>query len=67
ESDWCITEPNGAAAIFRSNARSATMYKYYTGYPKDLGPSRIIHFTSECEFVKLLHEGNPMVVAFSIR
>ncbi|CAL1382685.1 unnamed protein product [Linum trigynum] len=41
--------------------------KYYTGYPKDLGPSRVIHFTSEREFVKLLHEGYPMVVAFSIR
>ncbi|MED6162611.1 hypothetical protein PIB30_072162 [Stylosanthes scabra] len=41
--------------------------KYYTGYPKDLGPSRVIHFTSEREFVKLLHEGYPMVVAFTIR
>ncbi|KAK3033297.1 hypothetical protein RJ639_033228, partial [Escallonia herrerae] len=34
---------------------------YYTGYPKDLGPSRIIHFTSEREFVLILHEGRPMV------
>uniref|UniRef100_A0A0R0L9B2 Uncharacterized protein n=1 Tax=Glycine max TaxID=3847 RepID=A0A0R0L9B2_SOYBN len=41
--------------------------KYYTGYPKDLGPSRVIHFTSEREFVKLLHEGFPVVVAFTIR
>ncbi|XP_066321594.1 uncharacterized protein [Miscanthus floridulus] len=30
---------------------------YYTGYPKDLGPSRIIPFTSERQFVQLLHEG----------
>ncbi|PWA69422.1 Thioredoxin-like fold [Artemisia annua] len=30
---------------------------YYTGYPKDLGPSRVIHFTSEREFVHLLHQG----------
>ncbi|XP_027190183.1 uncharacterized protein [Cicer arietinum] len=41
--------------------------KYYTGYPKDLGPSRVIHFTSEREFVSLLHEGFPVVVAFTIR
>jgi len=31
--------------------------KYYTGYPKDLGSSRIIPFTSERQFVQLLHEG----------
>ncbi|KAF8399746.1 hypothetical protein HHK36_015617 [Tetracentron sinense] len=41
--------------------------KYYTGYPKDLGTSRVIHFTSEREFVQLLHEGRPVVVAFTIR
>ncbi|KEH34359.1 putative thioredoxin-like protein [Medicago truncatula] len=41
--------------------------KYYTGYPKDLGPSQVIHFTSEREFVNLLHEGFPVVVAFTIR
>ncbi|XP_048333114.2 uncharacterized protein LOC125423367 [Ziziphus jujuba] len=41
--------------------------KYYTGYPKNLGPSRVIHFTSEREFVQLLHEGYPIVVAFTIR
>jgi len=41
--------------------------RYYTGYPKDLGPSRVIHFTSEREFVNLLHEGFPVVVAFTIR
>ncbi|KAF5201953.1 Thioredoxin superfamily protein [Thalictrum thalictroides] len=41
--------------------------KYYTGYPKDLGPSRLLHFTSEREFVQLLHKGYPVVVAFSIR
>ncbi|CAK9158462.1 unnamed protein product [Ilex paraguariensis] len=41
--------------------------KYYTGYPKDLGSSRVIHFSSEREFVHLLHEGYPVVVAFTIR
>jgi hypothetical protein len=41
--------------------------KYYTGYPKDLGPSRIIPFTSERQFVQLLHEGRPIVVAFTIK
>ncbi|GAV81467.1 hypothetical protein CFOL_v3_24922 [Cephalotus follicularis] len=41
--------------------------KYYTGYPKDLGPSRVINFVSEREFVQLLHEGRPVVVAFTIR
>ncbi|KAL5077099.1 hypothetical protein RYX36_016083 [Vicia faba] len=41
--------------------------RYYTGYPKDLGPSRVIHFTSEREFVNILHEGFPVVVAFTIR
>lgn len=42
-------------------------WRYYSGYPKDLGPSRVVHFTSEREFVHLLHEGYPMVVAFTIR
>ncbi|CAH8355345.1 unnamed protein product [Eruca vesicaria subsp. sativa] len=41
--------------------------KYYSGYPKDLGPSKVIHFTSEREFVQLLHQGYPVVVAFTIR
>lgn len=41
--------------------------RYYTGYPKDLGPSRIIPFTSERQFVQLLHEGHPVVVAFTIK
>ncbi|KAM6554177.1 hypothetical protein CsatB_014939 [Cannabis sativa] len=41
--------------------------KYYTGYPKDLGPSRVIDFTSERDFVHLLHEGYPVVAAFTIR
>ncbi|KAF4354585.1 hypothetical protein F8388_010815 [Cannabis sativa] len=40
---------------------------YYTGYPKDLGPSRVIDFTSERDFVHLLHEGYPVVAAFTIR
>jgi hypothetical protein len=42
-------------------------YRYYTGHPKDLGPSRIIPFTSERQFVQLLHEGRPVVVAFTIK
>ncbi|XVF41973.1 hypothetical protein PTKIN_Ptkin01aG0323200 [Pterospermum kingtungense] len=42
-------------------------YKYYSGYPKDLGPSRVIHFTSGREFVQLLHQGHPVVVAFTIK
>ncbi|KAL2921596.1 ATP-dependent RNA helicase dbp2 [Bienertia sinuspersici] len=41
--------------------------RYYTGYPKDLGPSRVIHFSSERQFVQLLHQGYPVVVAFTIR
>ncbi|GAB4838272.1 hypothetical protein Ancab_027801 [Ancistrocladus abbreviatus] len=41
--------------------------RYYTGYPKILGPSRVIHFTSEREFVQLLHQGFPVVAAFTIR
>ncbi|XP_028798519.1 uncharacterized protein LOC114759037 [Neltuma alba] len=44
-----------------------TTCKYYTGYPKDLGPSRVIHFTSERQFIKLLQEDSPVVVAFTIR
>ncbi|KAK1551218.1 hypothetical protein Q3G72_032199 [Acer saccharum] len=44
-----------------------TECKYYTGYPKDLGPSRVIHFTSEHEFVQILHQGHPVLVAFTIR
>lgn len=41
--------------------------RYYTGHPKDLGPSRIIHFTSERQFIQLLHEGQPVAVAFTIK
>ncbi|KAL2533427.1 Thioredoxin superfamily protein [Abeliophyllum distichum] len=41
--------------------------KYYTGYPKDLGPSRVIPFSSEREFMELLHKGHPVVVAFTIK
>ncbi|KAK4275691.1 hypothetical protein QN277_018730 [Acacia crassicarpa] len=44
-----------------------TTCKYYTGYPKDLGPSQVIHFTSEREFIRLLHEGYPVAVAFTIK
>ncbi|KAG2310771.1 hypothetical protein Bca52824_022328 [Brassica carinata] len=38
--------------------------KYYSGYPKDPGPSWVIHFR---EFVQLLHQGYHVVVAFTIR
>jgi hypothetical protein len=41
--------------------------RYYTGFPKDLGPSRVIHFTSGRDFADLLNEGFPVVVAFTIR
>ncbi|KZV18283.1 hypothetical protein F511_24250 [Dorcoceras hygrometricum] len=41
--------------------------RYYTGFPKDLGPSKVLHFTSEHDFVRLLHHGHPMVVAFTIK
>ncbi|KAF6157429.1 hypothetical protein GIB67_004367 [Kingdonia uniflora] len=47
-----------------SHIRSTS--KYYTGYPKDLGPSRVLYFSSEREFVELLHQGHPVVVAFTI-
>ncbi|KAK1302690.1 hypothetical protein QJS10_CPB12g00084 [Acorus calamus] len=48
-----------------SHLRSTS--KYYTGYPKELCPSRVVHFTSERQFVQLLHEGRPVVVAFTIK
>ncbi|XP_043695647.1 uncharacterized protein LOC122646211 [Telopea speciosissima] len=51
----------------RMISRLCASSKYYIGYPKDFGPSRVIHFTSEREFVQLLHEGRPMVVAFTLR
>lgn len=51
----------------RMISRLRSTSKYYTGYPKDLGPSRIIHFTSERQFVELLHEGRPVAVAFTIK
>ncbi|XWS70980.1 hypothetical protein CRYUN_Cryun03dG0097800 [Craigia yunnanensis] len=41
--------------------------KYYTGYPKGIGPAPVIHFTSERQFVQLCHQGFPVVVAFTIR
>ncbi|KAG9129913.1 hypothetical protein Leryth_006998 [Lithospermum erythrorhizon] len=58
-------EDNSFLNKFLINLRSSC--KYYTGYPNDLGPSRLIHFTSEREFVQLLHHGYPIVVAFTIR
>ncbi|KAL1827368.1 hypothetical protein ACET3Z_005780 [Daucus carota] len=41
--------------------------KYYTGYPKDLGPSRVVHFSSERALMQLLDQGHPVVVAFTIK
>uniref|UniRef100_A0A6N2KYF0 Thioredoxin domain-containing protein n=1 Tax=Salix viminalis TaxID=40686 RepID=A0A6N2KYF0_SALVM len=37
------------------------------GILRILGLSRVIHFTSEREFVQLLRQGYPVVVAFTIR
>ncbi|XP_057854852.2 uncharacterized protein LOC131064648 isoform X2 [Cryptomeria japonica] len=48
-----------------SHLRSVS--RYYTGYPRDIGPSQVIEFKSERQFVQLLHEGYPVVVAFTIR
>nr|ABK22562.1 unknown [Picea sitchensis] len=48
-----------------SHLRSVS--RYYTGYPRDIGPSRVIEFQSERQFVQLLHEGYPIVVAFTLR
>ncbi|CAM6120676.1 unnamed protein product [Calypogeia fissa] len=41
--------------------------RYYTGHPREVRPSRVIDFKSERQFVELLHEGAPVVVAFTIR
>ncbi|GFP89203.1 hypothetical protein PHJA_001064000 [Phtheirospermum japonicum] len=53
--------------IFALSLLWVKLKRYYTGYPKDLGPSRVIHFTSERDFVQLLHQGHPVVVAFTIK
>jgi hypothetical protein len=37
------------------------------GLPRNRQPSFLYHFSSEREFVELLHEGDPVVVAFTIR
>ncbi|KAH0456845.1 hypothetical protein IEQ34_014752 [Dendrobium chrysotoxum] len=53
--------------LFSSKSASPAICVYYTGHPKEFGPSRIIHFTSERQFVQLLHEGQPVVAAFTIK
>ncbi|XP_059637530.1 uncharacterized protein LOC132279545 isoform X2 [Cornus florida] len=53
--------------FFVLGSPNITLFMYHTGYPKDLGPSRVIHFTTEREFVQLLHQGHPVVVSFTIR
>uniref|UniRef100_A0A452ZTP3 Thioredoxin domain-containing protein n=1 Tax=Aegilops tauschii subsp. strangulata TaxID=200361 RepID=A0A452ZTP3_AEGTS len=63
----CASEMAGASFFDRMVSQLRSTSKYYTGYPKDLGPSRIIPFTSERQFVQLLHEGRPVVVAFTIK
>ncbi|XP_077220833.1 thioredoxin superfamily protein [Tasmannia lanceolata] len=58
----------GEASFFDSMIRHLrSTSRYYTGYPKDLGPSQVIHFTSERQFIQLLQEGHPIVVAFTIK
>ncbi|CAM6030603.1 unnamed protein product [Sphagnum balticum] len=41
--------------------------RYYTGHPRKPQISRVIEFKSERQFVELLHEGHPVVVAFTLR
>ncbi|KAL3694140.1 hypothetical protein R1sor_007791 [Riccia sorocarpa] len=45
----------------------ASLLRYYTGHPRELKPSRVVDFKSERQFVELLHEGAPVVVAFTLR
>eukprot|EP00897_Mesotaenium_endlicherianum_P008395 jgi/Mesen1/7584/ME000392S06847 len=40
---------------------------YYTGLPRDNPVAPVYEFKSEREFVELLNEGDPVVVAFSVR
>ncbi|KAG0557327.1 hypothetical protein KC19_11G120500 [Ceratodon purpureus] len=41
--------------------------RYYTGYPRKEQVSRVMEFTSERQFVELLHQGEPVAVAFTLR
>eukprot|EP00252_Welwitschia_mirabilis_P008512 TRINITY_DN2040_c0_g1_i2.p1 TRINITY_DN2040_c0_g1~~TRINITY_DN2040_c0_g1_i2.p1 ORF type:complete len:152 (+),score=17.49 TRINITY_DN2040_c0_g1_i2:183-638(+) len=62
-------EPSSSSSSYLNQIASKvrSLCRYYTGYPKDLGPSRVIEFQSERQFVQLLHEGYPVVVAFTIK
>jgi len=41
--------------------------RYYTGYPRKDQISRVLEFKSERQFVELLHEGQPVAVAFTLK
>lgn len=41
--------------------------RYYTGYPRKEQISRVQDFKSERQFVELLHQGQPVAVAFTLR
>ena len=41
--------------------------RYYTGYPRVKRQSYVYDFTSEREFVQLVQEGDPVVVAFTLK
>lgn len=51
----------GAYLISVSNGR------YYTGYPREERVSRVLEFKSERQFVELLHQGEPVAVAFTLK
>ncbi|XP_024360378.1 uncharacterized protein [Physcomitrium patens] len=41
--------------------------RYYTGYPREERVSRVLEFKSERQFVELLHQGEPVAVAFTLK
>ena len=41
--------------------------RYHTGYPRKEQISRVIEFKSERQFVELLHQGEPVAVAFTLK
>ncbi|GJU72730.1 RNA-directed DNA polymerase, eukaryota [Tanacetum coccineum] len=55
------TDIDGGAIVFQQYDDESSFHL------QDLGPSRVIHFTSEREFVHLLHQGHPVIVAFTIK
>ncbi|BBN17126.1 hypothetical protein MPTK1_7g12200 [Marchantia polymorpha subsp. ruderalis] len=50
-----------------STENLCSVLRYYTGHPREVKPSKVIDFKSERQFVELLHEGAPVVVAFTLR